>query len=184
MQTAELSASFTAFRTESDFARKRYSGVQARHERRRAVSTCILSWVGLDVVMRNFRFDHQRDLLVETLLDRTEIRYIKLGYIDDRPGHRGSALRATFAEFDIRSVIDSTVSIRRDRTSLRRSLFDAKDSMAQAAIVAEDACILKQALRVAVLDFTLLSRWLLGYASDDCWRKRKMTHDESWPHAG
>jgi hypothetical protein len=180
-QTAGFATPLRAFRTEDDFARKRFAGVHDRHTRRQTVAHCVLSRVGVDATMKSFRLDEQRDALVETLLDRVEIGYTKVGFVDDRPGWPGSGLRPVFADFDIRAVVDSTFSIRRNRRSLQRYIFDARESHAQAAVVAEDSSIIHQAMSAAAFDFSELEEWLLGWASEDCWRKRRKKLDESWP---
>jgi hypothetical protein len=176
--TCTLAEPFHRFRIELDFGRRQQKRFDRHIEGGRRILGIILTYTGLDKLLgltgESVLAAEERDIFIETILDRIEVHGLRVGLLDDRPGRPGAALRPFLNRFDFNAVCDGRVSIRRARQGLARLLYVASESPAQAAIVRADVDIVGCARRLATLDPNAVTSWLLEHASDDSWRKIRM----------
>lgn len=175
---------FNDFRIELDHGRARRRRFDQRGDKSVGEFKVILTRTGLGTLIgpaaSPLLNTDERDLFIETLLDRMETHGVRLGLIDDRPGRPGAKVRAFLDRFDALIGFDRNISVRRRLQGISRLVYESAGSPAQAEVVNADAELFALAERYSDFDQESVSERLLERASDGCWRKRRQQHDASF----
>jgi hypothetical protein len=183
-KTETMQQPFHDFRIELDFGRRRWG--QFQESAGHGLSACgvILTLSGMDQLLRPNGAcslpPHEKDIFVETLLDRMEVYNVQIGLLNDRSEKVANTIRPFLDRFDMLAVFNQGTSIRRLRNQSERLLYVAADSVSQAAIVKADIDRIEFARGRATLDPDTVREWLLEHASDDSWRKIRRRMDSKF----
>jgi hypothetical protein len=168
---------FSDFRIELDHGRASRRRFQRQGGHRFAEFSIILTRTCLEQLIgtshASLLDQDERDLFIETILDRMEIHGVRVGLLDDRAGRPGAWTRPFTSRFDAVIGFDRSVLVRRSTKDAHRLVYDASGSPAQADIVQSDVELFAAAERHADFDQESVAEWLLERASDDSWRKLK-----------
>ena len=183
-KTGAMPQPFHDFRIELDFGRRRWHKFQENAGHGLSACGVILTLSGMDDLLKRDGACSlpacEKDILVETLLDRMEVYNVQIGLLDDRAEKVAKMIRPFLDRFDMLAVFDHDASIRRLRNQSERILYVASDSVSQAAIVKADIDCIEFARRRATLDPDTVREWLLEHASDDSWRKIRQRMDSTF----